>query len=130
MVHYGGHPHLSGPALQMNPYVPLLSHAPPSIVRISPVMKPAPGDTRNATESAISSALPHRWSGTISVIRSTASGESHNCFAAPADSTGPGATALTRIRCCAHSTASVRVIDITPAFAAAEWIVPALPVQT
>ena len=46
------------------------------------------------------------------------------------DSIGPGATALTRIAWGAHSTASVWVIDITPAFAAAEWIVPGLPVQT
>ena len=65
-----------------------------------------------------------------SVIRSTASGEFHSCFAAPGDSIGPGATALTRMPCGAHSTASVCVIDITPALAAAEWMVPALPVQT
>ena len=65
-----------------------------------------------------------------SVIRSTASGVFHNCLAAPGDSIGPGATAFTRMLCGAHSTASVCVIDITPAFAAAEWIVPALPVHT
>ena len=75
-------------------------------------------------------AVPHRFSGTISVIRSTASGVFHSCFAAPGDSIGPGATALTRILCRAHSTASVCVIDITPALAAAEWIVPGLPVHT
>lgn len=56
----------------------------------------------------------------MSVIRFTASGESHNCFAAPGDSIGPGATALTRMPWPAHSAASVCVIDITPAFAAAE----------
>jgi hypothetical protein len=64
------------------------------------------------------------------VIFSTASGVFHNCFAAPGDSIAPGATALTRILCFAHSAASVCVIDITPAFAAAEWMVPALPVHT
>ena len=48
----------------------------------------------------------------------------------PAIRSAPGATALTRMRWRAHSTASVCVIDITPAFAAAEWMVPALPVQT
>ena len=64
------------------------------------------------------------------MIRSTASGLFHSCRAAPADSIGPGATAFTRMPCGAHSTASVWVIDMTPAFAAAEWIVPGLPVQT
>ena len=63
---------------------------------------------------------PHRRSGTIAVMRSTASGVLQSCFAAPGDSIGPGATALTRIPCAAHSTASVCVIDMTPALAAAE----------
>ena len=63
-------------------------------------------------------------------MRSTASGLFQSCRAAPSDSIGPGATALTLIACGAHSTASVCVIDMTPALAAAEWIVPGLPVQT
>ncbi len=49
--------------------------------------------------------------------------------AAPGVSTGPGAIAFTRILWRAHSTASVRVIASTPAFALAEWITPGPPVQ-
>ena len=80
----------SCPLVQMNPKVPLPIQAPPSTVRISPVMKPACSETRNATASATSDGLPHRRSGTVSVIRCTASGEFHNCFAAPGVSIGPG----------------------------------------
>ena len=71
-----------------------------------------------------------RTPGPVAQPSSTASGVFQSCFAAPADSTAPGATALTRIRCAAHSAASVWVIDMTPAFAAAECTVPGLPVQT
>ena len=60
------------------------------------------------------------------VMRSTAACVFQSCLAAPGDaSIGPGATALTRMPWGAHSTASVCVIDKTPAFAAAEWMVPA-----
>ena len=53
-------------------------------------------------------------------MRSTAACVFQSCRAAPGDSIGPGATALTRIPWSAHSTASVCVIDMTPALAAAE----------
>ena len=64
----------SMPAGQTNPNVPRPSQAPPSIVRISPVMKPDSGDARNATAFATSSAVPHRPRGTMLVMRFTASG--------------------------------------------------------
>ena len=54
----------------------------------------------------------------LGLLEATASGEFQSCLAAPADSIGPGATALTRILWRAHSTASVCVIDMTPALAA------------
>src|SRR5258708_39991926 len=117
-------------SLGIKPNVPLPSLAPPSTVRTSPVMKPDCGATKKVTASAISPGVPHLRRGTISVIRSMASGVLQSCLAAPADSTGPGATALTRMPWGAHSTASVCVIDKTSALAAAEWIVPGLPVPT
>src|SRR5260221_3516154 len=81
----------------VNPNVPLVSLAPPSTVRTSPVMNPDCGDARNATASATSPGVPHRRSGTVLVMRSTASGVLQSCRAAPGDSIGPGATALTRM---------------------------------
>lgn len=63
---------------QRKPNGPRPSHAPPSIVSVSPVMNPARSDARNATASATSPGLPQRLSGTMSVMRCTASGESHN----------------------------------------------------
>src|SRR6476660_2460814 len=65
------------------PNVPLLSQLPPSIVRISPLINELWGAARNATASATCSGVPQRPAGIIAVMRSTASGESHNCLAAP-----------------------------------------------
>ena len=53
-------------------------------------MYDACGEARNATASAISSARPHRPSGTPCVIRSTSASDCHNCRAAPSETTGPG----------------------------------------
>src|SRR6185436_4245382 len=47
----------------------------------------------------------------------------------PSVGKGPGAIPFTRILCFAHSTASERVVAITPAFAAALGITKPLPVH-
>ena len=69
-------------------------------------------------------------SGTMLVMRSTASGLFQSCLAAPGGLDRARRQGVHADPVLAHSTASVCVIDMTPALAAAECTVPALPVQT
>ncbi len=92
-------------------------------------MYPASGDARNATAWAISSGVPNRPIGMPATIASTRAGLTQSWRSVPSVRTGPGATALTRMRWRAHSTARVRVRARTPAFAAAEGAVPGPAIQ-
>ena len=62
-------------------------------------------------------------------MRSSTSSEGQRFCFAPSDSKGPGATQFTRTPRPAHSIARDFDIASTPAFALAEWVTPAMPVQ-
>src|SRR5258705_12817619 len=68
---------------------------PPATAIVAPVMKDALSDDRNKIDSAISSGLPMRLSGTPEIKPAFLSSLPVNLVSIPV-SIGPGATALTR----------------------------------
>ena len=89
----------------------------------------ASSESRNSAAQTTSSSVPKRRCGIASQHRrADLLGREQVGAWRPGVSTGPGAIALTRMPSGAHSTARVRVRFRTPAFAAAEWAVPGLPV--
>src|ERR1700733_101386 len=82
---------------------------PPSMHQAAPVTNAAASPARNATTGAMSAADPSRDSGIVAISACfAASGFAWvvNSSRSSAVSTGPGHTALTRMRCSASSSAS------------------------
>ena len=93
----------------------------------SPVTNHAASLARYTMSCATSPAVPTRFIGVFLRLASMSSG---GYWSVPLVRMMPGATALTWMLCCAHSTASVFVMFSTPARAAPVWTMPGKPRAT
>src|SRR5439155_27102313 len=98
---------------------------PPSTTSTVPVIHDAAGEHRNTAAAATSAGTPHRPSGIDAMVVRRNSGF---CRAPSFMSVSihPGASAFTRTCTPAHSRETVRVSEMIPAFALAQYVSPGL----